>query len=98
MQEVDGSTPTWDTCSNDFFPSNRPRYPHPVSSELENSGIRVAVGDCSVTERLNFVAQGPGKPDIGISEVAEIRRGKTGHATIGPLFTLFYFLGDFLDR
>ena len=31
--------------------SNRPGYPHPVSSELENSGIRVAVGDCSVTER-----------------------------------------------
>ena len=34
-----------------FFRSNRPGYPHPVSSELENSGIRVAVGDCSVTER-----------------------------------------------
>ena len=31
--------------------SNRPGYPHPVSSELENSGIRVAVGDCSDTER-----------------------------------------------
>ena len=31
--------------------SNRPEYPHPVSSEQENSGIRVAVGDCSVTER-----------------------------------------------
>ena len=33
-----------------FFRSNRPGFPHPVSSELENSGIRVAVGDCSVTE------------------------------------------------
>ena len=33
-----------------FFRSNRQGYPHPVSSELENSGIRVAVGDCSVTE------------------------------------------------
>ena len=33
-----------------FFRSNRPGYPHPVSSELENSGIRVAVGDCSVAE------------------------------------------------
>ena len=33
-----------------FFRSNRPGYPHPVSSELENSGIRVVVGDCSVTE------------------------------------------------
>ena len=37
--------------SEGFFRSNRPGYPHPVSSELENSGIRVAVGDCSVTER-----------------------------------------------
>ena len=32
--------------SERFFRSNRPGYPHPVSSELE----RVAVGDCSVTE------------------------------------------------
>ena len=37
--------------SERFFRSDRPGYPHPVSSELENSGIRVAVGDCSVTER-----------------------------------------------
>ena len=37
--------------SEQFFRSNRPGYPHPVCSELENSGIRVAVGDCSVTER-----------------------------------------------
>ena len=37
--------------SERFFRSNRPGYPHPVSSELENSGIREAVGDCSVTER-----------------------------------------------
>ena len=36
--------------SERFFRSNRPEYPHPVSSELEHSGIRVAVGDCSVTE------------------------------------------------
>ena len=27
---------------------------HPVSAELENSGIRVAVGDCSVTERRRW--------------------------------------------
>ena len=33
-----------------FFRSIRPGYPHPVSSELENSVIRLAVGDCSVTE------------------------------------------------
>ena len=50
-QEVEGSTPTGGTYRNDFFRSNRPGYPHPVSSELENSAIRVAVGDCSVTER-----------------------------------------------
>ena len=37
-----------------FFRSKRPGYPHPVSSELENSGIRVAVGDCSVTERRRW--------------------------------------------
>ena len=54
MQEVEGSTPIGGTCPNDFFRSNRPGYPHPVSSELENSGIRVAVGDCSVTERRRW--------------------------------------------
>ena len=32
--------------SERFFLSNRPGYPHPVSPELENSGIRVAFGDC----------------------------------------------------
>ena len=37
-----------------FFRSNRPGYPHPVSSELEKSGIRVAVGDCSVTEHRRW--------------------------------------------
>ena len=37
--------------SERFFRSKRPGYPHPMSSELENSGIIVAVGDCSVTER-----------------------------------------------
>ena len=40
--------------SERFFLSNRPGYSHPVSSELENSGIRVAVGDCSVTERRRW--------------------------------------------
>ena len=37
--------------SERFFRSNRPGYPHPVSCELKNSDIGVAVGDCSVTER-----------------------------------------------
>ena len=40
--------------SERFFRSNRLGYPHPVSSELENSGIRVAVDDCSVTERRRW--------------------------------------------
>ena len=43
--------------SERFFRSNKPGYPHPVSSELENSGIRVAVGDCSVTERRHVHAK-----------------------------------------
>ena len=40
--------------SERFFRSSRPGYPHPVNSELENSGIRVAGGDCSVTERRRW--------------------------------------------
>ena len=40
--------------SERFFRSDRPGYPHPVSSELEISGIRVAVDDCSVTERRRW--------------------------------------------
>ena len=43
-----------ENMSEQFFRSNRPGFPHPVSSELENSGIRVAVGDCSVTERRRW--------------------------------------------
>ena len=49
MQEVQGSTPTGGTCPNDFSD-----LVDPVSSELENSDIRVAVGDCSVTERRQW--------------------------------------------
>ena len=37
-----------------FFVKLAPGYPHPVSSELENIGIRVAVGDCSVSERRRW--------------------------------------------
>ena len=40
--------------SERFFRSNRPGYLHPVKCELKNSGIRVAVGDCSVTERRRW--------------------------------------------
>ena len=45
-----GFDPHRQHMSEQFFRSNRLGYPHPVSAELENSGIRVAVGDCSVTE------------------------------------------------
>ena len=38
-----------------FFRFNRPGYPHPVSSELENGGIRVVVGDFSITERQQWL-------------------------------------------
>ena len=40
--------------SERVFRSNRPGNPHPVSSELEYSCIRVAVGYCSVTERRRW--------------------------------------------
>ena len=40
--------------SERFFRCNRPGYLHPVRSELEKSGIRVAVGDFSVTERRRW--------------------------------------------
>ena len=40
--------------SERFFRSSRPGYPRSVSSELENSGIRVVAGDCSVTERQQW--------------------------------------------
>ena len=44
----------WGHMSERFFRSNRQGYPHPLRSELENSVIRVAVGDCSVTERRRW--------------------------------------------
>ena len=44
----------WGHMSERFFRSNIPGYSHPVSAELENSGIRVAFGDCSVTEHLRW--------------------------------------------
>ena len=41
----------WGHMSEQFFRSNRPECPHPVCSQLENSGIRVVVCDCSINER-----------------------------------------------
>ena len=50
MQEVEGSTPTGSTCPNCFSDL----IDQDIRSELENSGIRVAVDDCSVTERRRW--------------------------------------------
>ena len=44
----------WRDMSERFFRSNRPGYPHLVCSEPGNSGIRVAIGDCSVTEHRRW--------------------------------------------
>ena len=44
----------WRHMSERFFRSNRPGHPHSVCSELEKSGIRVAVGNCRVTERRRW--------------------------------------------
>ena len=42
------------THTERFYRFKRPGYPHPVCSELENNGIRVAVGDCSFTEHRRW--------------------------------------------
>ena len=50
--EVECTTSSCGTCRNVFFRSNRLGCQHTVCSELGKSGIRLAVGDRSVTERL----------------------------------------------
>ena len=54
MQEVEGSTPTRGTFQNDFSDPTDQDIRPPVSSELENNGIRVLVIDCSVTEHRRW--------------------------------------------
>ena len=77
-QEVEGSTPTGGHMSERFFQSNRPGYPHPVSSALENSGIRVAVGDCSVTERRRWrQSYQTGKTVQCARKTLQTQRGRT---------------------
>ena len=66
--------------SERFFQSNRPGYPHPVSSELENSGIRVAVGDCSVTERRRWRPPYQTSKTACASTTLQTQRGRT-HGT-----------------
>ena len=58
-----------------FFRSNRPRYSHRVCAELENSGIRVAVGDYSVTERRRW--RPPYQTGKTVQVHAKIQRGRT---------------------
>ena len=66
MQGVE-PTPTGGTCPNDFSDpidqekkerkkeiDQEKKEAHLVCSELENSDIRVAVGDCSVIERRRW--------------------------------------------
>ena len=49
VQEVESSTPTGGAFANDFSnPTDQ------VCSDLEKSGIRVAMGYCSVTERRRW--------------------------------------------
>ena len=42
------------THTERFYRSNRPGYPHPVCSELETNGVRLAVGDCGVIEHRRW--------------------------------------------
>ena len=63
--------------SERFFRSNRPGYSHPVSSELENSGNRVAVGDCSVTERRRWRPPYQTGKTTRARKTLHTRRGRT---------------------
>ena len=82
--------------SERFFRSNRPGYPHPVSSELENSGIRVAVGDCSVTERQRWrPPYQTGKTVHMHAKTLQTQRGRThGARYVGQWFRTAEPLGE----
>ena len=80
--------------SERFFRFNIPGYPHPVSSELENSGIRVAVGDYSVSERRRWRSPyQTGKTVHVHAKILQTQQGRTHGAgcvrqwfrTAGPL-------------
>ena len=71
----------WGHMSEWFFRSNRPGYLHPVSCELENSGIRVAVGDCSVTEHRRWhLPYQTGKTVHMHAKTLQTQRGRTHSA------------------
>ena len=73
--------------SERFFQSNRTGYPHPVSSKLENSGIRVAVGDCSVTTSAVASALSNRQNCTCACKTLQTQRGRThGTGLVGWLF------------
>ena len=54
MQEVEGSTPTGGTNPNDFSNPIDQHIRTQLALSWKKSGIRVAVSDCSVTERRRW--------------------------------------------
>ena len=81
--------------SERFFRSNRPGYPHPVSSELENSGIRVAVGDCSVTERRRWRPHYQTGKTVRARKTLQTQRGRThGAGCVRQWFRSAELLGE----
>ena len=79
-----------------FFRSNRSGYPHPVYSELVNSGIRVAVGDCSVTKRRRWCPPyQTGKTVHMHANTLQTQRGRThGAGCVRPWFHTAEPLGE----
>ena len=81
--------------SEQFFRFNRPGYQHPVSSELENSGIRVAVGDCSVTERRRWHPPYQTGKTIHMRKTLQTQRGRThGAGCVWQWFRTAETLGE----
>ena len=82
--------------SERFFRSNRSGYLHPVSYELENSGIRVAVGDCSVTERQQWrLSYQTGKTVHVHAKTLQTQQGQThGTGFVRQWFLTTELLGE----
>ena len=79
-----------------IYRSNRPGYLHPVSSELENSGIREAVGDYSVTERRRWrPPYQTGKTVHMHAKTLQTQRGRThGAGCVRQCFRTAELLGE----
>ena len=56
----------------------------PVCSEVENSGIRVAVGDCSVTERRRWRPPYQTGTTVHVHAKLQAQRGRTHGAECAP--------------